>query len=204
MDVEGVSNCVIRNNLVYGCQTHGITVHSQDQANTPRTHDCTFVNNTVIVGNSNIRSCIQFQAADTEGMTVFNNILLNTGNGTCINLVAAASPTFKCDRNIVNDRFSVNAGRTIIPLASWRTATGADANSLNASPQKLFADAASGNYRLKAGSPAVGFGRATFNGRAAPSADLKGIARGDVVDAGAFEFKAGNAGAAPQPAPGKK
>jgi hypothetical protein len=70
-------------------------------------------------------------------------------------------------------------------LAQWRAATGQDAHSIIAAPAELFVDPAAGDYRLKAGSPAIDRGTAS---QAAPR-DLAGNARpgGPAIDIGAYE-----------------
>ena len=57
-------------------------------------------------------------------------------------------------------------------------------NIFNASASTIYKNAASSDFSLAAGSPAIGIG--TSNG--APPVDILGKARGSSVDAGAYEF----------------
>lgn len=189
MDIEGVSGCMFRNNRIWGNGKHGFTIHSQDQANTPRTANCTFVNNTVLNTNTNITACIQFQSVDTAGMVVFDNSLINMGNGGTMWTFAAPMAGFVCDYNAVSDVYSQNGGTTKITLAQWRTATGQDAHSFVATAAALFVNPATNDYRLKAGSPALNAGVASLAGKAAPPTDFAGVARpvGAAWDLGCYE-----------------
>ena len=188
MDVEGVTNATFRNNLIYGNGKHGITIHSQDQANTPPSRDCTFANNT-ITGNEMF--AVQVKPQDTQGQVFVNNVLLTRGN-TYGSIGTSGLPVgLVSDHNVVMDSFSTTLGTTRLTLAQWRAATGQDGHSVIATPSQVSADAAAGDYRLRAGSPAIDIGVATLAGRDAPTADLLGLARpqGAGWDAGALEHR---------------
>ncbi len=68
--------------------------------------------------------------------------------------------------------FTTDDEATIITLADWR-ALGYDAHCILATPAELFVDAAAGDYRLKAGSPAIDAGVALAD----VTADITGLAR---------------------------
>jgi parallel beta-helix repeat protein len=175
MDIEGVSGCTFRNNLCYGNGKHGFTIHSQDQANTPQTKNCAFINNTVLNSNTNITACIQFQSVDTAGMVVFNNALINTGNGGTMWTFAALMAGFQSDYDAVSDVFSQNGGTTKITLAQWRTATGKDAHSVVFTAANLFVNAPT-DFHLKASVTGVP-GIASLGGYTAPTTDITGATR---------------------------
>ncbi len=183
MDIEGVSNCTFRNNLVYGNGKHGFTLHSQDQANTPPTRGNLFVNNTA-AGNG---MCgIQMRSADAAN-TLSNNILLSASR-TYGGIGTEGTPAgLSSDYNVVADSLTTTLGQSRLTLAQWRAQTGQDRHSLVATPAALFVSAAGNDYRLKAGSPAIDRGTATR----APAADIAGTARpqGAGIDIGAYEFR---------------
>jgi hypothetical protein len=144
------------------------------------------VNNTLVVrsGNTPIK-----MTEDGGGHTIFNNILANEGTSGGSIVVGHAS--FKSERNMfVNAGFSLNGGSSMLTLAQWRAQAGAyDTGSSTSTSATLFANAASRDYRLKAGAPAANAGMASYNGQAAPAEDIAGVARpqGGAIDQGAYE-----------------
>ena len=87
-----------------------------------------------------------------------NNILYtNRTDKSSICMYSSSITGFESDYNVVVDRFSVNDGRTIITLATWRT-YGYDAHSLISDPATLFVDPANHNFHLKSTSPAINAG----------------------------------------------
>ena len=211
MDLTGMSDGVVRNNLVHGNGRHAVVLQNTNQNATVASHDMTFVNNTFDARAGSSAYAIQLSSAATQpsgsswtgndnNVTVFNNILIgnsSAGNGSIGNLAGTVSPSFRSDHNIVVDSF--RTGSTSRSLASWRSATGEDVNSVISNPTALFVDVSVANYRLKAGSPAVDDGVAAFNGDGAPAADANGEARpqGAGYDIGYDEL----AGSTPAPAP---
>jgi hypothetical protein len=192
MDIEGVTNAILRDNLIYNNTKHGMSFHSQDQTRagnpTPVCANNTIVNNT-ITGNGLFG--LVWQPEDMAGTVVFNNILLSASTTTYGSIgVSGSSSGLTSDYNIVNDSFSSTLGTSEMSLASWRSNSGQDAHSVVATPSQLFVNASGGDYRLKAGSPAIDSGVASLGGRAAPTTDYAGAARpqGSAYDAGAFEY----------------
>src|SRR5437867_3981770 len=202
MDFTGMGDALVRNNLVYGNGRHAVVLQNSNQNPTVACHDVAFVNNTLDARGGSSAWAIQISAIDAQpsgtgvtgndqGVTIFNNVLIgNTaaGNGAVGDLSGTVSPTLRSDYNVVVDAF--RTGGTQRTLASWRTATGQDANSVISSATALFVNAAAADYHLKAGAPALDFGVAGFNGQDAPAADFEGDARpqGAGWDVGAYEF----------------
>ena len=205
MDLTGMNNALIRNNLAYGNGRHGVVLQNSNANPTIACHDVTLVNNTFDARAGSSAWAIEISAVSAQpggtgvtgndqNVTVFNNVLIaNTasGNGAVGDLSGTISPTFSSDYNVVADAF--RTGGTQRTLAAWRTATGQDANSVLGSATGLFVNPAAGDYRLKAGAVALNAGVTSFNGQAAPADDFEGQARptSGPVDAGYDQVSGG-------------
>jgi parallel beta-helix repeat protein len=187
MDLEGITGAYVRNNVVYGNDKHGITVHSQDQPDTPYASDNTFVGNTV-AGNGMF--AIVFRPGDTRGTVLFDNVLLSSSPTYGAIGVDGTPRGLTSDYNLVDGRFSTTLGVETMSWRRWRRATGRDAHSRVAGADSLFVNAAADDYRLRAGAVAIDAGARRLDGRYAPEADQAGGARprGSGYDIGAYEF----------------
>jgi parallel beta-helix repeat protein len=187
MDIEGVTHATFRNNLIYNNPKHGITIHSQDQANTPVASNNTFVNNTIA---ANGMFAVQVKAEDAGGETFFNNVLGSSSSIYGSIGTSGSTPTMVSDYNVVLDNFSTNLGVSKMTLAQWQSATGQDKHSVVASPSQLFVNPSANDYHLKGGSLAIDVGAGTLNARPAPADDLAAAPRpqGLTWDAGAYEY----------------
>jgi hypothetical protein len=170
-----VPHVTVANNIVR--RAIGVGIHAWHAA-----ADNTWVNNTV-VGNGSHGLMIgngDMGASVGRGFYVANNIAV--GNG----LYAVAEC---CDENAIGSNTFVDnlgwANGYSRVVQSTRNG-GTEAGSVNADP--LFVDYAAGDYRLRAGSPAIDSGSADR----APSGDYAGTARpqGAGVDRGAYELVA--------------
>lgn len=213
MDLTGMNNGTLRNNLSYGNGRHAVVFQNTNGNATIGCHNMTVVNNTFDARAGSSAWAIQISSiasqpggtgvsGNDQGVVIFNNILIGnsgSGNGAIGNLSGTTHSTFRSDHNVVVDAF--RTGSTQRTFASWRTATGQDANSVVSSATALFVDAAAGNYRLKAGSPALNMAVATFAGQNAPVADSFGGSRpqGGAIDAGYHELPVGGGSDATPP-----
>jgi parallel beta-helix repeat protein len=195
-DLTGMDNSVVRNNLAYGNGRHALVLQNSNGNATHACHDNLIVNNTFDARAGSSAYAIEIASlssqpsgspwtSNDQNTKVFNNILLantSSGNGAIGNL-GTVSATFTSDYNIVVDQF--RAGSSSQTLAQWRAATGEDAHSIISTATALFVNAAAGDYRLKAGSPAIDMGTTTN----APATDILGTARplGAGIDIGAYE-----------------
>jgi PKD repeat protein len=197
INCDGVSDSIIRNNLLYNNHASGISLFAIDASEGSSRNK---VYNNTIVMPAGARWCINIPAstegqANPVGNKIKNNILYNPhafrGSVTIYSRTAAA---FESDYNIVVSRFSADDGNSNMSLAQWQ-GLGFDQHSKVGSPDLLFVSTAANDYHLKSGAPAIDAG--TF--LAEVNDDLAGAVRpqGAAYDAGCYE----NGGGAPGPIP---
>lgn len=185
INLDGVQDSLIENNLLYGNQASGISLFMQDGA--AGSNNNRVINNTIHTP-ADARWALNIQNAST-GNFVRNNILINDdGFRGAIDISANSLSGFSSDYNVVTSSFTTNGGDSALSLAQWRTAIGQDLHSTAIDSDELdelFMNVDGGNYQLVAGSIAE-------NGALvaeAPAADLVGRPRpyGASVDIGALE-----------------
>jgi len=170
-NLDGAIHGVARNNVIFNAAKAGITLFMGDGAEA--SHDNLIVNNTVYdpVGS---RAAIQV-AAGANNNVIFNNIFISQTTALQVETVTG----LQHDYNLVSSYTGT--------AASAHEATPAD-------PAALFMDAAGGDLRLAALTPALAVdrGTASFSGMSAPTTDVLGAARpaGAGYDIGAYEFGA--------------
>ncbi len=181
INCDGVQDSVIQNNLVYAAHASGISLYRIDGGGASTGN--LLINNTVIVADDG-RWALNIQNASTDNRAI-NNILLNDHSFRgAIDISSDSLSGFTSDYNAVIGRFTTDGASTVMDLSEWQAA-GYGANSLEASADALFANAAMDDYHLAAGSPAVDVGAAAD----APATDFEGQPRplGGGVDIGADE-----------------
>lgn len=182
INMDGVTNTIIRNNLLYNNHASGISLYQIDGAVCSRNNKV--LHNTIVMPNDG-RWALNISNSGCTGNKVLNNILYNAHSyrGSIlipeINLVG-----FESNYNVLINKFSANGGNSSINLQEWQ-ALGYDTNSSVATPAQLFLDAAANNYHLRAGSPAVNSGIAV----AEVTDDIESTLRpvGLAPDIGAYE-----------------
>jgi parallel beta-helix repeat protein len=181
LDLDGMQDSLIRNNLIYNNGRNAVRAFAIDAAAGPK--NLSIVNNTLVVPSGSGWPIKLTE--DLGGHTFFNNILVSNGSNRSI---AVDNLNFQSNNNMVNGGFSLDGDASIIKLSTWQ-ASGHDANSLVATPAALFTNPVADAYTLKAGAPAANGGVASFNGVSAPAADILGVARpqGSAYDIGAYE-----------------
>jgi parallel beta-helix repeat protein len=187
INMDGVQDSRIENNLLYNNHASGISLYSIDAA--AGASGNVVVNNTVYQPD-NGRWALNIRDGST-GNTAYNNILLNQHSFRgAISIDADSLPGLVSDYNVVISRFSTDGGGSAQSLQQWREATGNDQHSIVATAAQLFinpAADASGNYRLLTDAGAINTGTNQF----APTDDLDGLLRpfGAQVDIGAYEWR---------------
>jgi parallel beta-helix repeat protein len=183
INMDGVEDTLVFNNLLYRNHASGIAIFQQDGAACSRRNRIWF--NTVLMPVDG-RWALIINGPDCEDNQIFNNIFLSdhTWRGS-INIANGQAPGLNSDFNIVSDRFTIDDGETILSLAEWQT-LGYDANSFLAPADELFTSAANDDYRLRPGSPAIDAGKAL----PAVTADISGTPRPSRAgyDIGTYEF----------------
>jgi hypothetical protein len=182
INLDGVHDSVVRNNLLYNNHATGITNFRQDGAAGPR--GMQILHNTIDMPSDG-RWALLFNST-TGRSVVRNNVLHNRHSfrGGLLFSGATDAANVDSDYNVL-ERVSTDDGSTRLTLAQWQ-AQGRDTHSRAASPAALFVDDLARNYRLKPGSPAVDAGE-TLPGVAA---DIEAATRprGAASDIGCYEF----------------
>lgn len=185
INLDGVEDSLVANNLLYNNTGKGIVSFSQDGRETGSRN--IFANNTVCFRSGQGRYAFRIIGGGRDN-TVVNNIFVNSSRlEAAMAMEADSLEGLKSDHNILfglAGRGGVGIGDGFIPLADWRR-RGFDALSIEAGPEDLFVDADGGDFHLKAGSPATDAGVAVEG----ISADIEGRERpaGAAGDIGCYE-----------------
>lgn len=182
----GNENRVI-NNLIYNINNNG-SIYAIYNVGSDGVH---YYHNTVSLDDQNATSGLArgfYQTTTASNIEFKNNIITNTRSGSgalyCIYLNTATS-SVTSNNNVFYTPTSINNigyyGSNQNTLLDWQTATGGDANSVDADP--LYFNPSSNNYAPS--SPLVdGIADASVN----VTTDIFGITRAATPDPGAIEF----------------
>jgi hypothetical protein len=179
INMDGVTDSVVRNNLLYDNHASGISLYRIDGA--AGSTGNLVINNTILSASDG-RWCINI--IDSPNNTLRNNILYTYHSFRGVIVIDAASaPGFSSDYNSLMNRMSPDGDATILDLDDWQ-ALGYDANSFVATPTQHFVNPAT-DFHLLTTSPAIDAGTSVN----APGDDIEGNARpvGAGVDIGAYE-----------------
>ena len=185
INCDGLSDSIIRNNLLFANRASGISLYAIDAAAGASRNQV--LHNTIIQATSG-RWCLNIPASDgvasPTGNVVKNNIFIHPGARGSVTTYSPSA--LQSDYNIVVNRFSQDDGNTFITLSAWQAA-GQDQHSIVSTPETLFVDVANNNYRLKTGSPALNAGTSV-----AVTEDADGVPRpqGFAADIGCYELAA--------------
>jgi parallel beta-helix repeat protein len=187
INMDGVQNSRIENNLIYGNHASGISLYRIDGGGASSGN---VVANNTIYQAADARWALNVQNAAVNN-TVRNNILLNQSSRGAIDISADSLAGFTSDYNVVKSRFTTSGGGSYLALAQWQAATGQDLHSIESTAAQLFVNPAASqlkqqDYHLLPGAVAVNAGT-SFQ---APSTDIDGNARpfGASYDIGADEW----------------
>ncbi len=185
INMDGVSQSVVANNVLYNNHASGIAVFQGDGAICSSSNR--IVHNTILMPDDG-RWALTMSDGCADNV-VLNNIFYSF-HGYRGSIAAQGAVNLTSDYNIVVNRFTTDDGDSILTLAEWQ-GLGYDAHSFTATPDALFVNAAAHDYRLRENSPALNVGST----QAGVSADITGAARpsGAGYDIGAYELQAGTA-----------
>jgi parallel beta-helix repeat protein len=188
INMDGVQDSRIENNLLYDNHASGISLYSIDGAEGSTGN---LVINNTIHQPAQSRWAVNIRDGSTDN-TVRNNILLNDhGFRGAISVWEDSIDGFASDYNVLVSRFLIeneDEDAPVLTLAQWQAATGNDAHSIVATSGSLFVNAGAFDYHLKSGAAAINAG-SPLN---APAIDFFGTARpqGTGIDVGAHELAA--------------
>ncbi len=182
INMDGVQDSIIRNNLIYDTHASGISLYRID-GGAPSTGN-QVLNNTILVASDG-RWGINIQDNSINN-TLKNNIIWNDHPFRgAIDICPGCLSGLVSDSNIMIERFTTNDSSSVLDLAGWQAQTGQDLNSASDSPANLFMNAATDDYQLATDSLAIDFGEIL----AEVTDDIIDTARpmADSHDAGAYE-----------------
>jgi hypothetical protein len=160
INMDGVSDSIVRNNLLYYNHASGISLYAIDGAEGSSRNE--IYNNTIVMApgsrwRTNIPNSGKGRLSPRDNK-IKNNILYTPSSTKgSILIYSGTAPGFDTDYNAVVNRFSTTGGKKIVALNKWR-ALGFDTHSIISIPNDLFVDATSDDYHLKNGSPAINVG----------------------------------------------
>jgi hypothetical protein len=185
-----------RNNLIYGCNTAGVSVGGYG-AERGGTDHCTVINNTLYGNDTADTGSGEFQMQFNMTNNVFENNIVYAGSRCLMTSsksgpVDSHTPTVSMDYNVY---YCVTGPETskwgwhpsnFQGFTSYVRTTGDDQHSRFADPR--FVDPSKNDYHLQSGSPAINAGTAA-GAPAVGMQDLDGGARkhGPQIDAGCYE-----------------
>ncbi|MCW8811250.1 MAG: right-handed parallel beta-helix repeat-containing protein [Ignavibacteriaceae bacterium] len=185
INMDGVQNSEIFNNLIYNNHATGIAMYQIDGGDASKNNK---VYNNTIIQPADGRWCI-ISVDGSTGNTLYNNILINhhSFRGS-IAIDAASSNGFVSDYNIVVNRLSEDDGNSNMTLSQWQS-LGYDLHSMIADPEdQIFVDYTNGNFHLLQNAQAIDAG----TNFVLPTVfeDLDNIPRpqGSGFDIGSYEF----------------
>jgi len=185
INMDGVQNTEIFNNLIYNNHATGIAMYQIDGGDASKNNK---VYNNTIIQPAEGRWCI-ISVNGSTGNTLYNNILINHHNFRgSIAIDATSAIGFVSDYNVLVNRLSDDDGNSNITLSQWQS-LGYDLHSMIADPEEqIFVDNTIGNYHLLQNAQAVDAG----TNLVLPTVfeDLDNIQRpqGGGFDIGCYEF----------------
>ncbi len=156
INMDGVQDSIVRNNLLVNNHASGITCFRTDAAAGPR--GMKILNNTIEMA-PDARWALAIHASAGPNL-VRNNILLNgnKAHGGILYGEERDIANTDSDYNIL-EKITSDDGDTILALTDWQS-KGHEAHSLAATAESLFVNNAAGDYHLRKNAAALGAGQA--------------------------------------------
>jgi hypothetical protein len=205
------SNVIIRNNLVYGANSSGISVGGYAKSGTGGSTNITIVNNSLYDNDTQNTGSGEFQIQYRATGIVFENNIVYTGaQGLFIHGYVAGSGVTADDNDYytksATTTFELN-GKTYPTFAAYRAATGQDANSVfakpdyvtlptctstkqSAPPTPITTCSPTPNFDIRPASPAENTGNASLGSADFGTVDFNGNPRVNAsgqINIGAYE-----------------
>lgn len=190
------SHIIARNNLIYSCNTAGITIGGYDRKR-GTTEDTVILNNTLYENDTEDTGTGEFQMQFYLRNNIFkNNIIFVGKSGRALNSRSGREepgvPTVTMDHNVYyypGDPSTVKwsfDGKDYASFAQYQNATGNGRHSLFADPQ--FVDPPANNFHVRVDSPVRNAG-ANLGSSIVGARDLDGHprVRGGKIDIGCYE-----------------
>jgi hypothetical protein len=156
INLDGVQDSIVRNNLLYGNHATGIVNYQGDGSAGPKGME--ILGNTVVQA-SGARQVLQFLST-TGPNTVRDNILYHPDASKAGLELGAASdvPNVNADYDVI-DRVTLDDSGAVLTVAQFRGMYSGEAHGVSgATPAQLFTNAAGNVFTPASGSPAVGKG----------------------------------------------
>ncbi|MGE5804751.1 MAG: T9SS type A sorting domain-containing protein, partial [Ignavibacteria bacterium] len=185
INMDGVQESIIINNLIYNNHATGIAMYMIDAAEGSKNNK---VYNNTIINPSDARWGI-IAVNGSTGNILYNNIIINHHNFRgSISIDESSTENFISDYNLITDRMSNDDGESNMSLEEWQS-LGYDLHSALAPPEnELFTNYITEDYTLIEGSEAVDKG--TNYVSEIITKDLNNLSRpqGNGFDIGAYEY----------------
>ena len=185
INMDGVQNSEIFNNLVYNNHATGIAMYQIDGGDASKNNK---VYNNTIIQPADGRWCI-ISVDGSTGNTIYNNILINhhSFRGS-IAIDAASADGFISDYNILVNRLSNDDGNSNMTLSQWQS-LGYDLHSIIADPEEqIFIDHTNGDFHLLQNAQAVDAGTNLVLPTVFEDFDNTPRPQGSGFDIGCYEF----------------
>ncbi len=185
INMDGVQNSKIFNNLIYNNYSTGIAMYQIDGAEGSKNNKV--YNNTIV--NPEVTRWNIIAVNGSTGNTLYNNILINhhSFRGS-ISIDESSSENFVSDYNILEDRLSDDDGNSNMSFSEWQ-ALGYDLHSVIAEPEEeIFVNHSSGDYHLIEDSQPVDIGTSLVSSIVAEDLDNISRPQENGLDIGAYEF----------------
>ncbi len=193
---RATSYITARNNLIYHCNTAGVSIGGYDPERGHTDH-CTVVNNTLYDNDTAATGSGEFQMQWNMADDIFENNIVYAGSRCLIAVnkskVDKSQPPatiehnlYYCDAEVKASKW-IESGDTVTGFDKYVQATGNDGHSIFSNPR--FADPANRDFHLRSDSPAIGSRVAA--GLPIGEFDLGGVPRiqGGKIDLGCYQTK---------------
>ncbi len=185
INLDGVQESVIYNNLLYNNHSTGIALFMIDGAEGSKNNRV--YNNTILVPSDG-RWAVLVVGGST-GDTLYNNILINhhSFRGS-IAFDQASEAEFFSDNNLLENRLSNDDGNSNMTLAEWQN-LGYDGHSFLVDAEDLiFVNPASSDFHLKSDSQPIDIGTSYVSPVVTEDLDNVPRPQGNGYDIGSYEY----------------